>query len=199
MKALVAISLLFISFYISAESEVLADYIPDDMPVIPAEAYVTAPQGIEEGAVGTTDRYGEKLDAFIMKTFPDIRRYKYKPDSIISGDKDLLEMSKASFYRALYFSKLVKLSNGKVLFDFITKCAKLNDSVTLADRQRADSNEFYIQYYFELKRKDSGEVVGESIYLNRVGNRFSATRTPFAYFALSDKNFMKTFGLKCFK
>lgn len=198
MKNILLLPLLLLSFGIFAE-DVPFDYIPDNLPAIPDGAYVTAPQSQEEVSVGTEDLYGEQFDAFIFKKYPDIKKQKFIPDSIMRDDEDSLSMYKTGFYRALYFSKLITLSNGENLYNFLTKCAKLNRTVTFADREHAETNEFNIQYYFELKMSGNGKLVGESIYLKRHGNKFSAMRTPFAYFALSDKDFMKTYGLSCVK
>jgi len=194
---IIAVSILVSSF--AAADEILDDYIPDNLPAISPDVYVSAAQSKEEGAIGTDDRYGEKFDAFIFSTYPDIKKQKFVPDSSMVGDQETIDIYKTGFYRALYFAKLIKLADGRNLYDFLNKCAKLNRSVSFADRESADTNQFNIQYFFELKRKDSGEPVGESIFLKRQGNRFSADRTPFGYFAISDDHYMKTFGLKCAK
>lgn len=199
MKRIVSLALLVMSFTCLADGDIPADYIPSDLPAVPESAHVTATQSKQEGAIGTEDLYGEEFDAFIFSTYPDIKKQKFVPDSAMDGDQESIDIYKTGFYRALYFAKLVKLSDDRNLYDFLTKCAKLNRSATFADRESADTNQFNIQYFFELKKKDSGELVGESIFINRAGNRFSAMRTPFAYFALSDKDFMNTYGLRCVK
>ena len=182
-----------------AEEEIPFDYVPDNLPPVSDDVYVTAPQSQQEGNVGTEDPFGEAFDAFIFKSYPDIKKQKFIPDSAMKDDEEAENIYKTGFYRALYFSKLVKLANGVSLYDFITKCAKLNRTVTFADRESADTNEFNIQYFFQLQKTVGGELVGESLYLKRHGNKFSATRNPFAYYALSDESFMKTYGLKCVK
>ncbi len=199
MKRIFTFFLMAVSFGSFAAEDVPADYIPDDMPVIPQGVYVTAPQSAQEGAIGTTDQYGNKFDLFIMRKYPDLKKIKYDPDQDIRDDKESLDVYTTSFYRALYFSKLVTLSDGKNLYNYLTTCAKLNRTVTTAMRGSVDTNQFDIQYYLELRKADDGSVVGESIYLKRDGNKFYADRTPFSYFVISDENFMKTFGLKCYK
>lgn len=198
MKKILLACSFFLSFLCFAEDEILFDYVPDNLPPVSENVYVTAPQSQQEGSIGTEDPYGEKFDVFIFQKYPEIKKQKFVPGSAMNGDEEVLNIYKTGFYRAMYFSKLVKLANGDTLYDFITKCAKLNRTVTQADRERGDANEFNLQYYLQLKRMDTGEVVGESLYLKRHGNKFSATRNPFSFFALSDNDFMKTYGLKCF-
>ncbi|MDF7627722.1 hypothetical protein PUG46_00395 [Erwiniaceae bacterium L1_55_4] len=199
MKKVMLAGLLATVSFAALADDIPADYIPSNLPEIPSSAYVTAPQSEQEGAVGTDDLYGEGFDAYIFSKFPDIKIQKFVPDSAMDGDQESIDIYKTGFYRALYFAKLVKLSDDRLLYDFLMKCAKLNRSATFADRESADTNQFNIQYFFELKRRDSGELVGESIFIHRAGNKFSAMRTPFAYFALSDKKYMKTYGLECAK
>lgn len=182
-----------------ADDDLPDDYIPDSLPAISKEAYVTAPVSAEEGAIGTTDRYGVEFDKLIFKTYPDIKKIKYVPEGDMLKDKEDLGTFKDSFYRSLYFSKLIKLANGQTLFDFLMKCAVLNRTVSSADRITSDSNEFALQYFIKLKQINNNKIVGESIYFNRVSNKFISDRTPFAFFMISDENFMKTFGLKCAK
>ncbi|TKI03584.1 hypothetical protein [Martelella alba] len=197
----IALLFVFITYSLSAvaDSDILDDYIPDNLSSIPKDVYVTAPVSAEEGAVGTSDQFGLKFDKSIFKKYPDLKKIKFEPDESMKQDRESLNIYKNGFYRALYFSKLINIINGETLFDFITKCGVLNKTASIADRGEADSNQFTIQYFVNLRRADNNEIVGESIYFNRVGNKFIADRTPFAYFMISDENFMKTFGLKCNK
>lgn len=199
MKKFLCILGITISLACFADEDIPADYIPENLPQTPSEVYVTAPQSQQEGNVGTVDRYGEEFDAFILKKYPDIKKQKFVPDSTMRDDKEVFDMSKSAFIRALYFSKIVTMASGQSLYDYLTKCAKLNRTVTSADRTSGDTNEFYIQYFFELKKPADSKLVGESIYLKRQGDKFLAMKTPFAYFALSDKDFMRTYGLTCIK
>jgi hypothetical protein len=181
----------------------------DNLPIGGPLASISVQQSDDEkrfiaeyGCVDEVDCYGrEKFERFILKTYPDIARIRFKiPPEMEGEEKEDIALKRQDFRRGLYFAKRITLANGMTLFDLLTKCSKTVSSFNWAEAAYdSKRNEpFFPMQFFPVLRQDTTGVEFEAdILLDRHGNWITARSPLFSSSILLDSDFMNKHGLSC--
>lgn len=164
-----------------------------------AEASVTVPISPQEAAVGVNDPYGEEFDKFIFEKYPELKKVKFIPDDEMNSDTETLEAYKSDFYRGLFFAKQIKLADGRMLFDLVAKCGGNLQAPSGAQRSADGSTYFSIQFFPTFKALGKKGSFEEQILLERVGDQIKARSPLFSSAILTKADYMKIFGVECYK
>jgi hypothetical protein len=181
----------------------------DHLPIGGPLASISVPQSEDEkrfiaeyGCIDEVDCYGrEKLDRFILKTYPDIARVRFKvPPEMAGEEKEDIAFMRQNFRRGLYFAKRITLANGMTLFDLLTKCSKTvapeNAAEAIYDTKTKEPY-FPMQFFPVLRQDATGDGFEVNILLDRRGNWITARSPAFSSSILRDADFMSKHGLSC--
>jgi hypothetical protein len=183
----------------------------DKLPIGGPLASISIPQSGDErkfiadfGCVDEVDCYGsEKFDRYVISTYPDIARIRFKtPPELADDDKSDVASIKQNFRRSLYFAKLIKLANGETLFDLLTKCSKSISPSNSAEVIWGDARNkatFAIQYFPVLRQKATGDEFELNVLLTRTGDKIEARSPAFSSSILRDADFMDRHGVSCWR
>lgn len=142
----------------------------------------------------------EAFDKFIVKTYPDVAKARFKPWDTIADDKGLIADARMDFRRGLYFAKRIRLADGSSLFDLLAKCSRTLDRHDAAQfGTLADGKTPYIdlQYFARFRQTDTGEDVDMQILFDRVGDDLRARSPFFSSSIVLTKDFMSVHHLEC--
>jgi hypothetical protein len=172
-------------------------------------ASISVPQSDDEkrllaeyGCVDEVDCYGRgKFEHFILKTYPDIARVRFKiPPEIVGEEREDIALKRQDFRRGLYFAKRITLANGMTLFDLLTKCSKTVSTFNWAEAaydSKANEPYFAMQFFPVLRQDATGGEFEADILLDRHGNWITARSPLFSSSILRDSDFMNKHGLSC--
>jgi hypothetical protein len=156
----------------------------------------------EYGCIDEADCYGrEKFERFVLKTYPDIARVRFKiPPEMAGEEKEDIALKRQDFRRGLYFAKRITLANGMTLFDLLTKCSKTVSSFNWAEASydsKANKPYFPMQFFPILRQDATGDEFEADILLDRRGNWITSRSPLFSSSILRDSDFMNKHGLSC--
>ncbi|WP_018607715.1 hypothetical protein [Uliginosibacterium gangwonense] len=142
---------------------------------------------------------GEKrFQRHIASTYPDIPKLKIPKTKVMdSMGKEELQSFKNAFYRGAYLAKRIKLANGQSMFDFISQCTKGFSPTDQASYD--DSRREWVQFYPTLRQAEDGKETSFDIRFYRDGEKLTNSGQILGQRMLTDPDFLKGEGLKCWK
>lgn len=141
-----------------------------------------------------------KFERDFLKEYPDILKRKFAPSNDEKNDKELLEIRRGNFRRGLYMAKIIKLADGRTLFDFLTQCSKgfgNYSGAEIAFTPKDGTPYLYIQFFPTLRQKGSNDEFEMQILIDRVGDKVVARSPYFSTNILKNPDFMDRHGLEC--